>query len=107
MISPLLIKLLGKSANFCSVGRIRAVQLNYTEAHDQLQQAIRRAAPPTTAPGFYQTVHKFFVVVELLMGEIPDRQTFRHPVLEQALQAYSEIVQGTFYFLHSYRHQWH
>lgn len=29
------------------------------------------------------------------MGEIPDRQTFRHPVLEKALQAYSEIVQGT------------
>ena len=95
MIAPLLIKPLDISANFCSIGRIRAVQLNYTEAHDQLQQAIRRAAPPITAPGFYQTVHKFFVVVELLMGEIPDRQTFRHPVLEQALQPYSEIVQGT------------
>ena len=86
---------LGLSAKFCSTGRIRAVQLNYTEAHDQLQQAIRRAPPPITAPGFYQTVHKFFVVVELLMGEIPDRQTFRHPVLERALQPYSEIVQGT------------
>ena len=94
MTSQLLIKPLGVAANFCFIGRIRAVQLNYTEAHDQLQQAIRRAAPPITAPGFYQTAHKFFVVVELLMGEIPDRRTFRHPVLEKALQPYSEIVQG-------------
>jgi hypothetical protein len=99
VITPLLlIKPLGVSANFRSIGRIRAVQLSYTEAHDQLQQAIRRAAPPITAPGFYQTAHKFFVVVELLMGEIPDRRTFRHPVLEKALQPYSEIVQGTLLF---------
>ena len=86
---------LGGPADIRPTGRIRTVQLNYTEAHGLLQQAIRRAPPPITAPGFYQTAHKFFVVVELLMGEIPDRQTFRHPVLEKALQPYSEIVQGT------------
>jgi 26S proteasome regulatory subunit N3 len=76
------------------LGRIKAVQLNYTAAHTNLQQAIRRAPPPKTAPGFYQAVHKFFVVVELLMGDIPDRGTFRHPVLEKALNAYFEIVKG-------------
>ena len=101
VITPLLTRPLGVSANLNSIGRIRAVQLNYTEAHDQLQQAIRRAPPPITAPGFYQTVHKFFVVVELLMGEIPDRQTFRHPVLEKALQPYSEIVQGNAFIFNS------
>lgn len=79
------------------LGRIRAVQLNYSEAHTNLQQAIRRAPPPKTAPGFYQAVHKYFVVVELLMGDIPDRTLFRHVVLEKALTAYFEIVKGRLY----------
>ncbi|CAE6435887.1 unnamed protein product [Rhizoctonia solani] len=76
------------------VGRIRAVQLSYTEAHTHLQQAIRRAPVATLAPGFYQTVHKFFIVVELLMGDIPERGLFRHPVLKRALQPYLEIVRA-------------
>ena len=77
------------------LGRIKAVQLNYTAAHTNLQQAIRRAPAAKTAPGFYQAVHKLFVIVELLMGDIPDRSLFRHPVLEKALCAYFDIVKGT------------
>ncbi|KAG6377422.1 diphenol oxidase-A2 [Boletus reticuloceps] len=76
------------------LGRIKAVQLNYSAAHTNLQQAIRRAPPAKVAPGFYQAVHKLFVVVELLMGDIPDRSTFRHPVLQKALQAYFDIVKA-------------
>ncbi|PWN49913.1 hypothetical protein IE53DRAFT_387833 [Violaceomyces palustris] len=101
------------------VGRIRAVQLNYTEAHTHLQQAIRRApqiqpySKPTgskpsdadkageapagsvqTAAGFLQTAHKFLIVVELLMGDIPERSLFRLPVLRKALAPYMEIVQA-------------
>jgi len=76
------------------LGRIKAVQLNYTDAHTNLQQAIRRAPPAKLAPGFYQVVHKYFVVVELLMGDIPDRSLFRHPVLEKALQAYFDVVKA-------------
>ncbi|KAG9035690.1 26S proteasome non-ATPase regulatory subunit, partial [Tulasnella sp. UAMH 9824] len=76
------------------LGRIRAVQLNYTEAHTHLQQAIRRAPGATIAPGFYQTVHKLFLIVELLMGDIPERALFRHPVLKGALAPYLKIVQA-------------
>ena len=76
------------------LGRIKAVQLNYTAAHTNLQQAIRRAPPAKTAPGFYQAVHKLSIVVELLMGDIPERSVFRHPVLEKALAGYFEIVKG-------------
>lgn len=84
-------------------GRIKAVQLSYTDAHETLQQAIRRAPAATTAPGFWQAVHKFFIVVELLMGEIPDRKTFRHPVLEKAMKSYFEIVNGeSFYCSHAF-----
>jgi 26S proteasome regulatory subunit N3 len=78
------------------LGRIKAVQLDYTAAHTNLQQAIRRAPAPKLAPGFYQAVHKLFVVVELLMGDIPDRSLFRHPVLEKALRGYFDIVKGEF-----------
>ncbi len=38
------------------VGRIRAIQLDYSEAHSRLQQAIRRAPEAHVAPGFLQTV---------------------------------------------------
>ena len=78
------------------LGRIKAVQLNYTAAHTNLQQAIRRAPPAKTAPGFYQAVHKLSIVVELLMGDIPERSLFRHPVLEKALAGYLEIVKGAY-----------
>ncbi|CAK5274680.1 unnamed protein product [Mycena citricolor] len=76
------------------IGRIKAVQLNYSAAHSNLQQAIRRAPAATRAPGFWQAVHKLFVVVELLMGDIPDRSLFRQPVLERALTAYFDIVKA-------------
>jgi 26S proteasome regulatory subunit N3 len=76
------------------LGRIRAVQLNYSAAHTNLQQAIRRAPQAKLAPGFYQAVHKLAVVVELLMGDIPERSVFRHPVLEKALVSYFDIVKG-------------
>lgn len=80
-------------------GRIRAVQLNYTEAHTHLQQAIRRAPQGTVAAGFLQTAHKFFVIVELLMGDIPERGIFRQPILKRALAPYMHIVQGEFALL--------
>ncbi|ORY92724.1 proteasome regulatory subunit C-terminal-domain-containing protein [Leucosporidium creatinivorum] len=76
------------------VGRIRAIQLNYTSAHTSLQQAIRRAPEAKVAPGFLQTAHKLSIVVELLMGEIPERKTFREPVLRKALVPYLEIVKA-------------
>lgn len=91
------------------VGRIRAVQLNYTEAHEHLQNAIRRAPQPAVTPtgvtagtvstyqsaaGFLQSAYKLFVVVELLMGDIPERNIFRIDALKKPLAPYLEIVQA-------------
>lgn len=76
------------------LGRIKAVQLNYSDAHTNLQQAVRRAPAAAAAPGFFQAVHKFFIVVELLMGDIPERSLFRHPVLAGALAGYFAIVKA-------------
>nr|ODN97792.1 26S proteasome regulatory subunit N3 [Cryptococcus depauperatus CBS 7855] len=75
-------------------GRLRAIQLNYSEARNYLQTAIRRAPKDEVAPGFVQLVHKYFIVVVLLTGVIPDRALFRKPVLKQALIPYFQIVQA-------------
>ncbi|KAF8586593.1 hypothetical protein K439DRAFT_1408502 [Ramaria rubella] len=76
------------------VGRIRAIELSYTLAHNHLLQAVRRAPKAEQAPGFWQEAHKWLIVVELLMGDIPERGTFRQPVLRKALEGYFEIVKA-------------
>ena len=49
------------------IGRIRAIQLDYTEAHKNLMQAIRKA-PQHSAIGFKQTVSQAYVLgVSLLI----------------------------------------
>ncbi|KWU43109.1 hypothetical protein RHOSPDRAFT_20068, partial [Rhodotorula sp. JG-1b] len=77
------------------LGRIRAIQLDYTVAHASLLQAIRRGPSDfAAAPGFFQHAHKLLVLVSLLMGEIPERKVFREPVLRKALRPYLEIAQA-------------
>lgn len=76
------------------LGRIRAVQLRYTEAHEHLTAATRKAPSSNCAIGFSQTATKLLLVVELLMGDIPDRATFRQPALEDALHPYFLLVQA-------------
>ncbi|CAO3611969.1 unnamed protein product [Cunninghamella echinulata] len=76
------------------LGRIKALQLDYTSAHTYLIQAIRKAPQNTVTAGFQQTVQKFSIVVQLLMGEIPERSLFRQPVLKKALIPYLHITQA-------------
>ncbi|KAK4903259.1 26S proteasome non-ATPase regulatory subunit [Elasticomyces elasticus] len=76
------------------LGRIRAIQLAYTEAHSNLEAATRKSPTTGAAVGFYQQATKMLIVVELLMGDIPERATFRLPVLEKALAPYFELVQA-------------
>jgi len=76
------------------LGRIRAIQLRYTEAHEHLTAATRKAPSSACAVGFSQTATKLLMVVELLMGDIPERATFRMPTMEQALQPYFLLVQA-------------
>lgn len=109
-------------------GRIKAIQLEYSEARRTMTNALRKA-PQHTAVGFKQTVsrnlpcshgayvpwgscpwacsglgaqglfpckvHKLLIVVELLLGEIPDRLQFRQPSLKRSLMPYFLLTQGT------------
>ncbi|KAK0725451.1 proteasome regulatory subunit C-terminal-domain-containing protein [Lasiosphaeris hirsuta] len=76
------------------LGRTRAIQLRYTEAHEHLTAATRKAPSSACALGFSQTATKLLMVVELLMGDIPDRATFRQPTMELALHPYFLLVQA-------------
>ncbi|POS73200.1 26S proteasome non-ATPase regulatory subunit 3 [Diaporthe helianthi] len=76
------------------LGRIRAIQLRYTEAHEHLTAATRKAPSSPCALGFSQTATKLLMVVELLMGDIPDRAAFRVASTEQALHPYFLLVQA-------------
>ncbi|KAI7784263.1 26s proteasome non-atpase regulatory subunit 3 [Diaporthe eres] len=76
------------------LGRIRAIQLRYTEAHEHLTAATRKAPSSLCALGFSQTATKLLMVVELLMGDIPDRATFLVASTEQALHPYFLLVQA-------------
>ncbi|KKA29172.1 hypothetical protein TD95_003712 [Thielaviopsis punctulata] len=76
------------------LGRIRATQLRYTEAHEHLTAASRKAPSSACAVGFSQSATKLLLVVELLMGDIPNRAMFRQPTLELSLQPYFQLVQA-------------
>jgi len=75
-------------------GRISAVGLEYSKAHTELQLALRKAPTLQSALGFRQAVHKLGVVVQLLLGEIPDRQVFRGAGLRKPLAPYLELTQA-------------
>ncbi|KAK4531224.1 hypothetical protein CCYA_CCYA07G2081 [Cyanidiococcus yangmingshanensis] len=67
---------------FYYVGRIKAIQLDYSEAYRCLNNALRKA-PQHMATAFRVTVLQLLVLVQLLMGEIPELALFygeRHAV---------------------------
>ncbi|EFE41311.1 hypothetical protein TRV_03959 [Trichophyton verrucosum HKI 0517] len=76
------------------LGRIRAIQLRYTDAHQHLVGATRKSPSTLSAGGFYQASMKLLVVVELLMGDIPDRAIFRQAALERAMHPYFLLVRA-------------
>ena len=75
-------------------GRIKAIQLEYTEALDYLVKSLRKA--PSSAVGFRQTVEKLRVTVELLLGNIPERQLFLQQANKEALAPYFELTKGIY-----------
>ncbi|GJQ66948.1 Rpn3 [Trypoxylus dichotomus] len=75
------------------LGRIKSARLEYSVAHKHLVQAMRKA-PQNAAIGFRQTVQKFLIVVELLLGDIPERQVFRQTSMRHSLGSYFQLTQA-------------
>jgi len=74
------------------IGKIRAIQLDYTESKEKLQQALRKV--PSGAKGFRITLHKWLCMVHLLLGEIPERTHFTTPGMRRALKPYFSLTQA-------------
>ncbi|MCO5567477.1 hypothetical protein L7F22_021169 [Adiantum nelumboides] len=72
------------------LGRIRTIQLEYTDAKDSLLQAARKAPPK--ARGFRIQCNKWASIVRLLLGEIPERTTFMQPGMKKAMKPYFELT---------------
>lgn len=80
---------------FYYLGRIRSVQLDYAGAYDALQDALRKAPEcATSASGFKVAVTKLLCIVQLLMGEIPERSTFAQKGMRGALRPYLLLAQA-------------
>ncbi|KAJ2767222.1 26S proteasome non-ATPase regulatory subunit [Coemansia nantahalensis] len=76
------------------LGYIEAIQLNYSQAQMHLLEATRKAPSNTATAGFQQAAHKVYVIVELLMGNIPERSLFRIRTLRKSLLPYLELTRA-------------
>ncbi|KOB87914.1 hypothetical protein PFDG_04360 [Plasmodium falciparum Dd2] len=75
------------------IRKILAVQLDYSEAHRKITQALRKAPQHTqSAKGFKLAATKMEIVVELLMGDIPDRSIFSNKIMYKKLIPYKHVV---------------
>ncbi|XP_072967299.1 probable 26S proteasome non-ATPase regulatory subunit 3 [Typha angustifolia] len=72
------------------LGKIRTIQLEYTDAKESLLQAARKA--PATARGFRIQCNKWAIIVRLLLGEIPERTVFMQKGMKKALTPYFELT---------------
>jgi len=74
-------------------GRIQALRLEYTSAFSNLSQCLRKA-PTNTGLGFRIATQRLLVVVQLLMGEIPERTDFLAEGMTVELKPYMKISQA-------------
>jgi len=74
-------------------GRIQALRLEYTLAFSNLSQCLRKS-PTNTALGFRIAAQRLLIVVQLLMGEIPDRNVFFTEGMKRELEPYLKITQA-------------
>ena len=68
-------------------GRIKALQLEYSEAHRCLLQA-QRKAPQSSALGFKLAAHKLGAIVQLLLGEKQKITSYKLQVISYKLHVY-------------------
>jgi len=75
-------------------GRILSIDPEkYGQAYEYLQQALRKA-PSQGARGFRVAVLKWSVIVQLLMGDIPERPLFHQKGLIVPLAPYMQLTQA-------------
>ena len=73
------------------LGRINAIQMNYSEAFKNLTNSLRKA-PEKTADGFKMIAQKLLIIVEMLMGEVPDLASFYNLSFAGSLISYLDLI---------------
>lgn len=76
------------------MARVCAIQTDYEAAQEHLTQCIRKAPHVEFATGLVQAANKLLVVVQLLLGDIPDRKLFAQPKLALPLCPYFALCQA-------------
>lgn len=74
-------------------GRVQALRLEYTLSFSNLSQCLRKA-PTNTGMGFRIAAQRLLIVVQLLMGEIPERHVFFTKGMKTELSPYLSITQA-------------
>lgn len=59
------------------LAKINAIQLDYSLAHEYVLAAIRKTPQTHLANGFIQAATKLSIIIELLMGDIPELKVFK------------------------------
>ncbi|KAJ1615141.1 26S proteasomal subunit S3 and PINT domain containing protein [Cryptosporidium canis] len=77
-------------------GRIYSAQLEYQMAYNSFTQSLRKTSQNKGrgALNFALSAQKFAIVVQMLMGEVPDRSIFNSPSLRSGLAPYLELVKA-------------
>jgi len=84
-----------QTARYCYyIGQIQAMQLHYSDAFASLTTALRKAPQQRIAVGFRQACTKLLVLVQLLMGDIPERSLFSPKDLRQSLAPVLALTQA-------------
>lgn len=73
--------------------RIQALRLDYTASFSGLSQCLRKA-PTNTGVGFRIAAQRLLVVVQMLMGDIPERHVFFTKGMKAELLPYLHITQA-------------
>ena len=81
---------------FYYVGRIEAIQMNYSDAFKHLNNSFRKA-PEKCAFGFKNVITKLIIVVQLLMGDIPSIKSMMSLIQNRefvAFKPYLDLVKA-------------
>merc|ERR1712071_72926 len=74
-------------------GLIHALRLDYTSAFSSLSQSLRKSQL-NTGLGFRIATQRLLIIVQLLMGEIPERKIFFDKSMKMELEPYLKITQA-------------
>lgn len=74
-------------------GRIQSVQLQYSDAYLRLTMAARKV-PQDSSFAFIIEIQKLTIIVQLLMGDIPERSLFNQADLRAPLKPYLYLTQA-------------